>query len=70
MAAMSSRKKRHLIPDFEARSVALVTACLLVSHTAGTRAAAPTTIVSQVPATHVLERRPGPPRLPGPWSSH
>lgn len=30
MAAMSSRKKRHLIQDFEARSVALVGACLLV----------------------------------------
>lgn len=27
---MSSRKKRHLIQDFEARSVALIGACLLV----------------------------------------
>jgi hypothetical protein len=29
MSAMSSRKKRHLIPDFESRSVALIGACLL-----------------------------------------
>lgn len=30
MCAMSSRKKRYLIQDFEARSVAMIGACLLV----------------------------------------